>query len=295
MAYPIVDAPYGLKPINLIGGQVFAGSTREYAIPYDYTTAMFYGDFVSLNRGGVNRRAVSTGTVGTVTGIFLGCSYTNPVTKQKTFSQFWPGSLAAGDGVAIICDDPDTVFKVAVCSATTVIASISEAMIGQNAAMIDNPAGNVNTGNSTNALQANSGSGAPATTAALPMRVVGLVQETAVTSSIVGYTGTGGTASASTTITATSTGGLLTALTIGTDVSWIAPNGQNIATGSYIATAAAAAATTATLNLVVLANSANGTATLIPVGSTIVFTQYTEALVKLNFGQHQYYAGLSIA
>ena len=34
MAYPVVDAPYGLKPINLIGGQVFAGSTRELPITY---------------------------------------------------------------------------------------------------------------------------------------------------------------------------------------------------------------------------------------------------------------------
>ena len=29
MAYPTVSAPYGLKPINLIGGQVFAGTTRQ--------------------------------------------------------------------------------------------------------------------------------------------------------------------------------------------------------------------------------------------------------------------------
>ena len=28
MAYPTIDKPYGFKPINLIGGQVFAGSTR---------------------------------------------------------------------------------------------------------------------------------------------------------------------------------------------------------------------------------------------------------------------------
>jgi len=29
--------------------------------------------------------------------------------------------------------------------------------------------------------------------------------------------------------------------------------------------------------------------------STIVFIQYPEILVKINFGQHQYYAGTSIA
>ena len=51
MAYPVVDAPYGLKPINLIGGQVFAGSTREYAIINNYATNIFYGDLVALVRG----------------------------------------------------------------------------------------------------------------------------------------------------------------------------------------------------------------------------------------------------
>ena len=38
MAYPIVSAPYGLKPINLIGGQVFAGSTRYLPIASNYGT-----------------------------------------------------------------------------------------------------------------------------------------------------------------------------------------------------------------------------------------------------------------
>jgi len=292
MAYPVIDAPYGLKPINLIGGQVFAGSTRDYNIPYDYQTPIFYGDIVGLTRGGIQRLSVTTGTVGTVTGVFLGCRYTNPVTKQVTFSQYWPGSVAAGDAIAVVCDDPDTVFKVAICSATTVIASGSEAMIGQNCALINNT-GNVNTGNSANALQALSST--PALTASLPVRVVGLVSETAQSSSIVGYTGTGGTASASTTITVTSTNGLPIALTIGTDVAWVAPNGQNIPSGSFIASAASATATTATLNQTVIANSANSSTALIPLGSTIVFTQYTEALVKLNFGQHQYYAGAAIA
>ena len=59
MAYPVVSAPYGLQPINLIGGQVFAGSTREYNIPYGYATNIFYGDFVGLTRGEVQRLSVS--------------------------------------------------------------------------------------------------------------------------------------------------------------------------------------------------------------------------------------------
>ena len=32
MAYPTVDAPYGLKPVNLIGGLPFAGATRQLPI-----------------------------------------------------------------------------------------------------------------------------------------------------------------------------------------------------------------------------------------------------------------------
>lgn len=51
MAYPTIDAPYGLKPVNLIGGQVFAGSTRMYPIQYGYAANIFNGDFVVVTRG----------------------------------------------------------------------------------------------------------------------------------------------------------------------------------------------------------------------------------------------------
>ena len=46
MAYPTVDAPYGLKPINLIGGQPYAGSTRQITIASGYATNIFCGDVV---------------------------------------------------------------------------------------------------------------------------------------------------------------------------------------------------------------------------------------------------------
>jgi hypothetical protein len=276
MAYPVVAAPYGLKPINLIGGQVFAGSTREYAIPYGYATDIFYGDLVGLSRGNIERLTVSTGTLGTVTGVFLGCSYTNPTTKQKQFAQYWPGGTTAGDAVAIVCDDPDTVFKAAVCSSGVVMASGARAMIGQNLAMINNT-GNENTGNSANALLAPTNT--PATTDALPIRVLGVVPDTVVTLGNATYV-----SAASATITCSA---LPFALPVGTDVGSLAANGQYIASGSFVDTAAAAGATSFVLNAAPIAAFA--------ASSTIVFAQYPELLVKLNFGQHQYYAAVSIA
>jgi hypothetical protein len=263
MAYPVIDAPYGLKPINLIGGQVFAGSTREYPMTNNYGTAIFYGDYVGLSRGEIVRLSVSTGTAGNQTGIFLGCRYTNPLTKQLTFSQYYPASTAAGDIVAIVADDPDQVFKGVVCS-------------GQNLAMINNT-GSTATGNSKNAILAPSDT--PATTAALPVRVLGLVTDTAVSLGTVTYTSIS---------TATVTCSALPfALPVGTDVGSLDSNGQYISSGSFVDTAASAGATSFILN--------QAPAAAFGASSTLVLMQYPEILVKINFGQHQYYAATSIA
>ena len=276
MAYPVIDAPYGLKPINLIGGQVFAGSTREYPITNGYSTNIFYGDYVGLSRGEIVRLSVSTGTAGNQTGIFLGCSFTNPVTKQKQFQQFWPASTAAGDAVAIVCDDPDTVFKGVVCSATTAVASGARAMIGQNLAMINNT-GSTATGNSKNAILAPSDT--PATTSTLPVRVLGLVTDTAVAL---------GTATYTSISTATVTCSALPfALPVGTDVGSLDSSGNFISAGSFVDTAASAGATSFILN--------QAPAVAFGASSTLVFTQYPEILVKINHGQHQYYAATAIA
>jgi hypothetical protein len=277
MAYPVVSAPYGLKPINLIGGQVFAGSTRNYPIQYGYASNMFYGDIVNIIRGSIVDNTDTTDSTGTgIVGVFLGCSYTNPITKQKQFAQYWPSGTLAGDAQAIVCDDPDTVFKVVMCSATTVIASASTAMLGQNFGLIQN-AGNVNTGNSAVAALYS----ASTTGVDLALRVVGLVQETAVTTSVTG-------SSSTTTITCSA---LPNALVVGTEVGYIASNGQYIQTGSFVSVAAAAGATSVTINATI---AVPGSVTAIPSASTIVFTQYPEMLVKLNFGTHSYYTGTAV-
>ena len=274
-----VTSPYGFLPINLIGGQVYAGSTRMYPIQYGYDTNIFYGDFVKVVRGSATRVSIGAATnSNAVTGVFVGCSYTDPVTKDKRFSQYYPASTLAGDALAYVVDDPDTVFKAAVCSATTVMASGAYALVGTNLSAVDNT-GNVNTGNSKNAILAPSATPA---TSILPLRCVGVVPETSLS-----YTATG--SSSSTTLTLTGSGAPA-ALPVGTSVAYYASNGQLIETGSFLSVAAAAGDTSLTLNAAI---AVPGSVTAIPSASTVVFTIYRELLVKLNVLTHGYYSSVT--
>lgn len=184
MAYPTVDAPYGLKPINLIGGLPFAGSTRQIPIGNNYGTAIYNGDVVQLNSSGnviITTLQNDASPLAGVIGVFLGCSYTNPTTKQKLFSQYYPGSIAADDISAFVCDDPNALFKVVnvtsnVADSTTgglLPAYLSRAnSFGTNAQLVLNT-GSSTTGDSRMGVFINN------VTTSLPFRVVDVVTDTA--------------------------------------------------------------------------------------------------------------------
>jgi hypothetical protein len=181
MAYPQVDAPYGLVPINLIGGQVFAGSTRLIPIASGSGTAIFTGDVVNLGNTGTLGKDVGTATA-TPVGVFLGCTYTDP-TFGKTFRQFYPGGLAIADIMAYVIDDPNALFKVAVTAAgTSTIGNVSRAVVGENSALIQT-AGNTATGNSRVSI-----SSTTATASTLPVRIIDIVPETALAVNPASYT-----------------------------------------------------------------------------------------------------------
>lgn len=170
MAYPSIEAPYGLIPINLIGGQPFAGSTRLIPIASAYDTAIFYGDVVTLSSDGVLVKDAGTATAIPV-GVFLGCSYTDP-TFGKVFRQYYPADTVASDIEAYVLDDPDALFKVAIVSGTTVIDGVARTVVGNNSSLVQN-AGSTATGNSAVAI-----SSTTATTNTLPVRIIDLIPET---------------------------------------------------------------------------------------------------------------------
>lgn len=158
--------PFGLQPVQLIGGQPYAGSTREYKISSGYATALRPGDIVTVASGVV---AKHTGTTtipnGGVIGVFLGCSYTDAV-LGKTFRTNWTASTVAADAVAIVADDPDLIFRAAYVSGTTVVAGQAAAdVVGKNVALVQN------TTSTTTSDVAVTGA---ATTNTLPLRVIGV-------------------------------------------------------------------------------------------------------------------------
>jgi len=177
MAYPTVSAPYGLKPVNLIGGQVYAGQTRLMEIASGYATNIFYGDLVKRVSDGTIEKDTGT-TTATPCGVFLGVTFTNSSTGQVQFQQFYPASQAIKSGTKIfayVADDPDTLFQVAVVSGTTVISGVGITAIGNNATLVQN-AGSTTTGDSKVAILDST-----ATTNTLPIRIIDVVRDTETT------------------------------------------------------------------------------------------------------------------
>lgn len=158
-------APYGLRPVNLIGGQPYAGSTRLFKINNAYAANIFYGQPVSINASGVVIAETGTSNVAAtgVVGVFVGCTYTDPNLKYKVFKQYWPTGTVATDAFAYVVDDPDVVMQ------AQAGGSLTQADLGANIAL-GTSSGDVNTGNSTTPLASSASQ-----TATLPLRIVGFV------------------------------------------------------------------------------------------------------------------------
>lgn len=272
MAYPIVSAPYGYKPVNLIGGQVYAGSTRNMPIQYNSTNPIYFGDLVYLNAGYADLITYPLNTTsGHLTvGVFMGCYYTNPTTKQRLYSQYYPGAVLAGDITAIVADDPDIVIQCAVTTTASsgVIGSASSLLVGSNI-VGTTTTGSASTGNGTGAVVAASAAGA----STAGFRVLSLVPDTQISTSATYVSGTGTT---SLVVSGLTVGQYIP---VGTDV-YNLVGGQLQFTGS-VTSAASTVTTTGSTTLTVVASTAT-------VAGTVALVQTPEVLVKINFGTHRY-------
>jgi hypothetical protein len=158
-----VQGAYGFIPVNLIGGRVFAGSTRMYPIASGYNTSIFFGDAVKPLNTGFIQKDTGTSTMQPV-GIFMGVQYVDPV-YGLTFRQSWTAGTVpqgAAAALAFVCDDPDAVFRI------QADASMSQSALFQNAGVTQG-AGNATNGNSGVVLA----TATINTTNTLPLRIIG--------------------------------------------------------------------------------------------------------------------------
>ena len=181
-----VAAPYGLRAINHIGGTPYAGSTRLLPITLaalngnpavTNATPIFNGSVVSLNASGTVIVTPTDGNSGGgggaaaafgagVIGVFVGCTFTDPISGNLTFAQSWTGN-AATDAKAYVIDDPDVVYQIQAAG------PITNLELGENFYLNAVQSGNATTGNSTTAATT---VGNFNTTAAFPLRLIDFVE-----------------------------------------------------------------------------------------------------------------------
>ena len=156
-----IDRPSGLKPVGTKGAANWSGKVNMYAVADDDTTAIFVGDLVKLagtaGEAGeeiygmdvegmpeVTQSAAGDKSVGVVVGFLA--NQDNLTTKHRA---------ASTARVALVSDDPDTIYEVQEVSGGTALTSTA---VGNNANVVVG-AGNATTGVSgmelDNATEAN--------------------------------------------------------------------------------------------------------------------------------------------
>ena len=165
--------PYGFKPLNHVGGTPYAGAVRHIKIASGFGTNIFNGSIVNIVAAGTIEVVTDLGSNGDqfpagVIGVFVGCTYTDPTSKNKTFSNHWPTGTVASDAMAYVVDDPQVLFQV------QADATVAQTALGANAplaAVQSTSTGDTTTGNSTTALDADE-----VTTATVAFRIVDFVE-----------------------------------------------------------------------------------------------------------------------
>lgn len=165
-----VASPYGLKPVQLIGGQAYSGGIiREIPMTVNSATAIFTGDVITIGAASAGQPSAATATVTTssagVVGICVGVRYVSPDTKQPLYAQYLPANAITNGYTQVfirVCDDPDQLYQV------QAVGSVAASVIGKFAAL-ENFGGNTATGLSTIRLST------PANTGTLAVRIVDFV------------------------------------------------------------------------------------------------------------------------
>lgn len=164
---PNVSRPMGFRPVMYLGGACYTGQVRKYHIPASDGTAVAVGDLVKLV-GTADANGVQTVTrvsdgaadapIGSVVGFVPDRAFESQTHRSASTLRY-----------ALVANDPNLVYEAQADEAITIAADI-----GLNAA-VTVTAINTTTGVSNMQVDAST----KATTATLPVKIIGLVSEPA--------------------------------------------------------------------------------------------------------------------
>ena len=170
---------YGLRPIGIVGSGVNSTGVTQYEIASNNTNAIYqYSIVVPLAAGVIDQAGDTAGGTTQALGVLMGVEYHDSVQKKPVWLNYWPGSGSVSVDTnyplkAYVADDPNQLFKVAsdatLTNRATALATVfSNASLGTSAR-----SGSSSTGVSSGALSVAS----VATTATLPLRIVGIMDD----------------------------------------------------------------------------------------------------------------------
>ena len=172
---------YGLRPIGLVGSGANSTGVTQYEIASDNTNAIYqYGIVVPTADGVIDYAGATNGGTTQALGVLMGVEYHDSVQKKPVWLNYWPGSGSVSVDTnypvkAFVADNPNQLFKVAsdasLTDRATALATVfANASLGTSART-----GSTDTGSSNSALNVAS----VATTATLPLRIVGIMDDEA--------------------------------------------------------------------------------------------------------------------
>ena len=111
-------ALFGMVPLRKVGSNYNSTAQTQYDIANATASNIFHGDLVTIADGFITPIATTTDYA---VGVFVGCEYTDPVSKQPTFSHYFPAntSSAIGNPVGFVVDDPYASFMIQADGAVT--------------------------------------------------------------------------------------------------------------------------------------------------------------------------------
>ncbi len=170
---------YGLRPIGLIGSGVNSTGVTQYEIASNNTNAIYQYGIVVPSAGGVIAYAGATnGGTTPALGVLMGVKYHDSVTKKPVYLNYWPGANSVSVDTnypvqAFVADNPNQLFKVATDASFTDRATALTAIFANTDLGTSARTGSTDTGASNSAASVAN----VATTAGLPLRIVGILED----------------------------------------------------------------------------------------------------------------------